>query len=51
MPHFATNALARTGDVWGVQKVLGHSDERSTRRYAQLGDRKLLEVVGGQTVH
>jgi integrase len=48
---FATDALARTGDAWAVQKILGHSDERSSKLYAKLSDRALAAVVGASTLH
>lgn len=48
---FATDALARTGDAWALQRVLGHSDERSSKRYALVGDAALVAVVGGRAFH
>ena len=41
----ATEALARTGNERAVQDFLGHKDVRSTRRYARLGNRALIEVL------
>jgi site-specific recombinase XerD len=41
----ATEALGRTGNERAVQAFLGHSDIRSTRRYAQRQDSALVDVL------
>lgn len=42
---FATAAIARDVPERSLQEYLGHADARSTRRYARLGSRALVEVI------
>jgi integrase len=42
---FATDALRRGVAKEKIQKFLGHSDARSTDRYAKLADGALVEVL------
>jgi len=41
----ATAAIARGVNERVLQRVLGHADSRSTRRYAQLADSALIQVL------
>ncbi len=38
---FATNFVKRGGDVFTLQKIMGHSDISTTRKYIQLTDEDL----------
>jgi site-specific recombinase XerD len=42
---FATLALGRGTELYLVQKFLGHTDPRTTERYAKLADSGLLSVL------
>jgi len=46
----ATAAIARGVNERVLQRVLGHADTRSTRRYAQLADSALVEVLRARRV-
>ena len=42
---FATDAIARGVPERHLQRYLGHSDLKSTRRYALLADSALIDVI------
>lgn len=42
---FATLALNAGAPLHSVQKFLGHTEQRTTERYAKLADRALLDVI------
>ena len=42
---FATLALGRGAALYHVQKFLGHTDPRTTERYAKLADHGLVSVL------
>ena len=44
----ATEMLARTQNLEGVREYLGHSDTRSTRKYAHLTSEALVEIAKGR---
>jgi site-specific recombinase XerD len=42
---YATRYLARTGDLAGLQRLLGHADIRTTMRYVHVAGDELHERV------
>jgi site-specific recombinase XerC len=44
----ATAMLERSKDLEGVREYLGHSDARSTRKYAQLTSGALVAIAKGR---
>jgi len=42
---FATNALNAGAELYHVQRFLGHTDARTTERYAKLADGALVSVL------
>jgi integrase len=42
---FAVLALEQTTDIWLVSKLLGHSDVRTTQRYATVTDKRKQDAV------
>lgn len=42
---FASNIVAKTGNIVAVQDILGHADLTTTRRYSHLAPTEHLDVV------